>query len=74
VRVGPLLVDPAEIRLPLVTLLGDRQTFSRRTGELTWRHDPIVAATQTAYLPTLPHEVEEGWIRVTTDEPEQGGA
>jgi hypothetical protein len=67
VRVGPLLVDPAEIRLPLVSLLTDKQTFTRRTGELTWRDDPILAATQTAYLPRLPHEVQEGWVRVTPD-------
>ncbi len=70
VRVGPLLVDPAEIRLPLVSLLGDKQTFTRRTGELTWKDDPIVAASQTAYLPRLPHEVQEGWIRVTPSEEE----
>jgi hypothetical protein len=68
VRVGPVLVDPGEIRLPLVGVLGDRQTFTRRTGELTWRDDPILAATQTAYLPRLPHEVQEGWIRVTPPE------
>jgi hypothetical protein len=70
VRVGPLLVDPAEIRLPLVSLLGDKQTFTRRTGELTWQNDPIVAATETAYLPRVPHEVQEGWIRVTPSEEE----
>jgi len=34
-----LLVDPEEIRLPLVGLLGDKQTFTRRTGELTWRDE-----------------------------------
>jgi hypothetical protein len=71
VRVGPVLVDPAEIRLPLVTLLGDKQTFTRRTGPLSWRDDPIVAATQSAYLPRLPHEAQEGWVRVTPgDSPE----
>jgi hypothetical protein len=73
VRVGPVLVDPAEIRLPLVTLLGDQQTFTRRTGPLTWRDDPIVAATQTAYLPRLPHEAQEGWVRVTPGDAAAGG-
>jgi len=68
VRVGPVLVDPSEIRLPLVNLLGKRQTFTRRTGPLTWRDDPIVAAAQTALLPRIPHEVQEGWIRVTPDD------
>ncbi|MGE0879551.1 MAG: hypothetical protein AB7L13_12090 [Acidimicrobiia bacterium] len=67
-RVGPVLLDPSEVRLPLVNLLGDRQTFTRRTGPLTWRDDPILAASQAALLPRLPHEVQEGWIRVTPDE------
>lgn len=70
VRVGPLLVDPGEIRLPLISVLGERQTFTRRAGELAWKDDPILAATQTAYLPRLPHEVQEGWVRVTPPEAE----
>lgn len=70
VRVGPVLVDPSEIRLPLVHLLGDKQVFTRRTGPLTWRDDPILAATQTALLPRTPHEVQEGWIRVAPDDSE----
>jgi hypothetical protein len=74
VRVGPVLVDPAEIRLPLVDLLGDKQTFTRRTGPLTWKDDPILAATQTAYLPRLPHHAQEGWIRVTPDDGSAQGA
>jgi len=74
VRVGPVLVDPAEIRLPLVHLLGDKQTFTRRTGPLTWRDDPILAASQTALLPRTPHEAQEGWIRVSPEEPEEEGA
>jgi len=72
IRVGPLLVDPSEIRLPLPALLGDKQTFTRRTGPLTWKDDPILAATQTALLPRMPHEAQEGWIRVTPEEPEGG--
>jgi hypothetical protein len=70
-RVGPVLVDPAEVRLPLVHLLGKNQTFTRRDGPLTWRDDPIVAATQSALLPRLPHEAQEGWIRVTPDDVEE---
>jgi hypothetical protein len=73
VRTGPLLVDPAEIRLPLVSILGDKQTFTRRTGPLTWRDDAIAAATQTAYLPRLPHEAQEGWVRVTPVAPDSAG-
>ena len=71
VRVGPLLVDPAEIRLPNVASLGSKQQFTRRTGPITWRDDPILASTTSAYLPKMPHEVQEGWIRVAPDE--EGG-
>jgi hypothetical protein len=73
VRTGPLLVDPEEIRLPLVASLGDAQTFTRRTGPLTWRDDPIVAATQSALLPRMPHEAQEGWIRVLPRDPSSAG-
>ncbi|MEO6411104.1 MAG: hypothetical protein ABIO48_00835 [Pedococcus sp.] len=67
-RVGPLLVDPAEIRLPNVASLGGKQQFTRRTGPISWRDDPILASTTNAYLPKMPHEVQEGWIRVAPDE------
>ncbi len=68
VRVGALLVDPAEIRLPSVASLGGTQQFTRRTGPITWRDDPILASTTNAYLPKRAHEVQEGWIRVAPAE------
>lgn len=73
-RVGPLLVDPAEIRLPNVASLGKNQIFTRRTGTLTWRDDPILASTTNAYLPKMAHEVQEGWIRVGPDTKPGGGS
>jgi hypothetical protein len=63
-RVGPVLVDPTTVRLPMITGLGDKQAFTRRDTPLTWKDDPIVAATQTAYLPEQPSTLREGWIRV----------
>ncbi len=73
VRIGPVLVDPSEIRLPLIRAMGPRQRFTRRTGPLTWRDDPITASTMSAYLPRMPHEAQEGWIRVQPDENADGG-
>ncbi len=67
-RVGPVLVDPTTIRLPMVTGLGKNQTFTRRDTPQSWRDDPIAAATQTAYLPEQPSELQEGWIRVVQQE------
>jgi hypothetical protein len=63
-RVGPVLVDPAKIALPLISVFPREQLFTRRDSPLTWKDDPILAATQTALLPDLPHEIQEGYIRV----------
>ena len=74
-RVGPVLVDPTGVRMPRVTGLGEHQTFTRRDTPLTWRDDPILAASQTALLPDDPAGLQEGWIRVVpADEQQAGGA
>jgi hypothetical protein len=72
VRVGPVLVDPGEVRLPLVAALGDRQTLTSRDGPLGWRDDAILAATQSAVLPDRASVLREGYIRVTPASPEAG--
>jgi hypothetical protein len=67
-RVGPVLVDPAQVRLPKVSAFPKKQIFTRRATPSTWKDDPILAATQTALLPDLPHEVQEGYIRIAPDQ------
>jgi hypothetical protein len=67
-RVGPVLTDPTTVRMPKVTGLGDKQEFTRRDTPLTWRDDPILAASQAALLPDEPAVVQEGWIRVSTED------
>ena len=67
VRVGPVLIDPGDVRLPLVAALGDKQTLTTREGPLGWRNDPIFAATQSAVLPDRTSTLREGWIRVTPE-------
>jgi hypothetical protein len=69
-RVGPVLIDPAQVRLPKVSAFPKDQLFTRRETPSSWKDDPILAATQTALLPDLPHEVQEGYIRIA---PEQRG-
>jgi len=63
-RFGPVLVDPTTVRMPKVTGLDPAQEFTHRDTPISWRNDPITAATQTAYLPDLPTTLQEGWIRV----------
>jgi len=68
-RVGPVLIDPAKVSLPLISAFPKDQLFTRRDSPLTWKDDPILAATQTALLPDLPHEVQEGYIRIAPAPP-----
>jgi hypothetical protein len=75
-RIGPVLIEPGEVRLPKISSFPKNQIWTRRDSPVTWRDDPILAATQTALLPELPSEVQEGSIRVGpagTEEPEEGG-
>jgi hypothetical protein len=67
-RVGPVLVDPAQVRLPKISAFPKNQVFTRRATPSTWKDDPILAATQTALLPDLPHEVQEGYIRIAPEQ------
>ena len=64
-RVGPVLVDPAAVRVPKTTGLPKEQVFTARPDPASWRDDPISAATQDALLPTAPAVVREGYLRVT---------
>ncbi|HEY2814120.1 MAG TPA: hypothetical protein VGJ03_11700 [Acidimicrobiales bacterium] len=72
VRIGPVLIDPGNVQLPKVSSFPKEQRFTRRDTPNTWKDDPILAATQTALLPDLPHEVQEGYIRVAPPDPGAG--
>jgi hypothetical protein len=63
-RVGPVLVDPAAVRVPKTTGLPKNQVFTARPDPASWRDDPIAAATQDALLPAAPAVVREGYLRV----------
>ena len=52
---------------PKVVGLPERPALHPARHAATWQDDPILAATQTALLPDLPHEVQEGYIRVAPD-------
>jgi hypothetical protein len=50
-----------------VSALPKDQVFTRRDTPYTWKDDAILAATQSALLPDLPAEVQEGYIRVAPE-------
>jgi hypothetical protein len=64
-RVGPVLVDPAAVRVPKTTGLPKDQVFTSRPDPASWRDALVTAATQDALLPTAPAVVREGYLRVT---------
>jgi len=64
VRVGPLLIDPDKVRLPKVSAFPADQLFTRRDTPGSWRDDPIVSASQHAFLPDQASTVQEGWVRI----------
>jgi hypothetical protein len=63
-RIGPVLLDADQVRLPKISSFPKDQIWTRRTSPSTWKDDPILAATQTALLPDMPSEVQEGYIRI----------
>jgi hypothetical protein len=71
-RVGPVLVDPEEVRMPISNLLAGGQDWTRRGTETTWRDDPSVAATMQALLPEDAAVLEEGYIRLNPAPDEAG--
>lgn len=68
-RVGPVLVDPAQIRMPRISAVPDdteggvQTTWTRRDTPVTWKEDPIVAATMAALLVDRPAVANEGYVR-----------
>lgn len=72
-RIGPVLIDTKDVRLPKVSAFGTDQLWTRRDTPSSWKDDPILAATQTALLPDLPHQVEEGYIRIAPAVPGAAG-
>ncbi|MFE9999690.1 hypothetical protein [Streptomyces avermitilis] len=76
VRVGPVLVDPATIRMPLTPAPDGERLWTRRTAPVSWRDDPVVAATQQALLPEVPAWAQEGYLRLAPEAreaPQNGG-
>jgi hypothetical protein len=68
-RAGPLLLGPQSIQLPNAAVLAQEQVWSRRDTPLSWREDPILAATNEAALPEQSPVAQEGYIRARPESP-----
>jgi hypothetical protein len=64
-RVGPVLVDPDTIRMPLPAEIAGGWSWVRRVNVTTWQEDPVVKASQDALLPDAPALLTEGWLKLS---------
>lgn len=64
-RVGPVLVDPDTIRMPLPAEIAGGWSWVRRVNVTTWKEDPVVKASQDALLPDVPAMLSEGWLKLS---------
>lgn len=64
-RVGPVLVDPDTIRMPVPAEIRGGWSWVRRVNVTTWQEDPVVKSTQDALLPDMPALLSEGWLKVS---------
>jgi hypothetical protein len=68
-RFGPVLVDPTMIRMPVASDIRGTWSWSHRTDASTWADDPVINSLGDARLPPNPSQGQEGWLRLTPEEP-----
>lgn len=64
-RVGPVLIDPDVVRMPLPAEIRGGWSWVRKVNVTTWQEDPVVKATPDALLPDTPALISEGWLKVS---------
>jgi len=65
-RMGPLLLDPANVRLPLPSDSGGQWSWIERTGVTFWSEQgPLQQSQPEATLPTVVPTLREGWLQLS---------
>jgi hypothetical protein len=65
-RMGPLLLDPNNIRVPLPSATGGKWSWIERTGVTFWQEQgPLQTAGAEAAIPTKVPTLREGWLTLT---------
>ncbi|MFO7567475.1 MAG: hypothetical protein R6X02_32830 [Enhygromyxa sp.] len=75
-RAGPLLLDPAAVRLPSPAEQDGTWTWLQATGTAAgdWQEDPVMTSDGTADLAAAPAILREGWLRFTPNPPVDSGS
>jgi hypothetical protein len=68
-RFGPVMVDPKLIRMPVASDIRGTWSWSHRQDAATWADDPVTNSNGDARIPPDPSVGQEGWLRLSPDEP-----
>lgn len=68
-RFGPVLVDPKVIRMPVAADIRGTWSWSHRSTPTAWADEPIVGSAGDARIPPDPSEGQEGWLKLTPEDP-----
>ncbi|NTW39193.1 MAG: hypothetical protein HGA44_04775, partial [Cellulomonadaceae bacterium] len=68
-RFGPVLVDPKLIRMPIAADIRGTWSWSHRSDATTWADEPVTNSVGDARIPPDPSQGQEGWLRLTPEEP-----
>lgn len=61
-RIGPILTDPNNIRMPYPDEIKGNWSWLRKTGPTVWQESDITPADDRAQLSNRTLNVEEGWL------------
>jgi hypothetical protein len=64
-RIGPVLSDPATIRMPLPAEIRGNWSWVRKTGLTVWEESPVVDAVPEPKLTPTPSQINEGWLKLS---------
>ena len=65
-RMGPLLLDPVNVRMPLPSDSGGQWSWIERTGVTFWSEQgPLQQSQPEATLPTVVPTLREGWLKLS---------
>jgi hypothetical protein len=64
-RMGPLLIDPNRVQLPLPAATPGKWSWIERTGVTFWREQgPLEPLQNDGEIPSVPATIREGWLKL----------
>jgi hypothetical protein len=65
-RMGPLLIDPSRVQVPLPAATGGKWSWIERSGVTFWREQgPLEPLQNDGSIPTVVPTLREGWLKLS---------